>query len=158
VPDKEFWSHFPSGKIPSVVQSQINVESFKKEIECSSNLLTLAELSRAKKCISYLTLGAPAFQKSPLGPCSVKNSKDAIKFGEQVTDSIALWIKKGFVAGPFESPPFENFRSNSILAIPQSDKVRICINPLTHGLFEVRYLTACGLNCPQICGQNCPQP
>jgi hypothetical protein len=21
-------------------------------------------------------------------------------------------------------------------------------NPLTHGLFEVRYLTACGLNCP----------
>ncbi len=25
-------------------------------------------------------------------------------------------------------------------------------NPLTHGLFEVRYLTACGLNRPQICG------
>ncbi len=31
-------------------------------------------------------------------------------------------------------------------------------NPLTHGLFEVRYLTACGLNCPQICGRICPQP
>ncbi len=26
------------------------------------------------------------------------------------------------------------------------------LNPLTHGLFEVRYLTACGLNRPQICG------
>jgi hypothetical protein len=26
-------------------------------------------------------------------------------------------------------------------------------NPLTHGLFEVRYLTACGLNRPQICGR-----
>jgi hypothetical protein len=32
------------------------------------------------------------------------------------------------VAGPFESPPLENFRSNSILAISQPDKVRICIN------------------------------
>ncbi len=30
-------------------------------------------------------------------------------------------------------------------------------NPLTHGLFEVRYLMACGLNCPQICGQIWPQ-
>ncbi len=85
-------------------------------------------MSRAKKCISYLSSGAPAFQKSALGPCSVKNSKDAFEFGIQVTDSIASWIKKCFVAGPFESPPFENFRSNSILAIPQSDKVRICIN------------------------------
>jgi hypothetical protein len=128
VPDKEFWSSFPSRQVPTEVQSQICVESFKKEIDCSSEQLTFAELSRAKKCISYLTSGAPAFQKSPLGPCSVKNSKDAYKFGEQVTDSIASWIKKGFVAGPFESPPFENFRSNSILAIPQSDKVRICIN------------------------------
>ncbi len=45
-----------------------------------------------------------------------------------MTDSIASWIVKGFVAGPFFSPPLENFRSNSILAIPQPDKVRICIN------------------------------
>jgi hypothetical protein len=31
-------------------------------------------------------------------------------------------------------------------------------NPLTHGLFEVRYLTACGMNRPQICGRISPQP
>jgi hypothetical protein len=31
-------------------------------------------------------------------------------------------------------------------------------NPLTHGLFEVHYLTACGLNRPQICGRISPQP
>ncbi len=43
-------------------------------------------------------------------------------------------------------------------------KEKIChqpylfINPFTHGLFEVHYLTACGLNCPQICGRICPQP
>jgi hypothetical protein len=77
----------------------------------------------------------PFFQSSflllcinDLGPCSVKNFKDALKYGQEITDSIASWIKKGFVAGPFESPPLENFRSNSILAISQPDKVRICIN------------------------------
>jgi hypothetical protein len=32
------------------------------------------------------------------------------------------------------------------------------VNPLTHGLFEVRYLTACGLNWPQISGQIFPLP
>ncbi len=32
------------------------------------------------------------------------------------------------MAGPFDSPPLSNFRANSILAIPQPDKVRICIN------------------------------
>jgi hypothetical protein len=58
----------------------------------------------------------------------VKNSRAAITHGAQVTDSIACWIKKGFVAGPFKSPPFSNFRLNSILAVEQPDKVRICIN------------------------------
>jgi hypothetical protein len=63
-----------------------------------------------------------------MGPCSVPNSKNAIKFGSEVTDSIASWITKGFVAGPFKSPPTKNFRSNSILAVAQPDKVRICLN------------------------------
>jgi hypothetical protein len=40
----------------------------------------------------------------------------------------------------------------------QHKEWKIVYNPLTHGLFEVRYLTACGLNCPQICGRICPWP
>jgi hypothetical protein len=87
-----------------------------------------SEKQRATKCIDYLTNGAPAFQKTSLGPCAVKNSKAAFIHGSEVTDSIATWIKKGFVAGPFFSPPVPNLRANSILAIPQTDKVRICIN------------------------------
>jgi hypothetical protein len=66
--------------------------------------------------------------KKDLGPCFVKNSKAAITHGAAVTDAIASWIQKGFVAGPFCAPPTEKFRANSILAIPQPDKVRICIN------------------------------
>jgi hypothetical protein len=110
------------------VISLINVEKLKEIIQSSSKNLLVSEKQRAAKCIDYLTNGAPAFQKTSLGPCVVKNSKAAFAHGSEVTDSIATWIKKGFVAGPFFSPPVPNLRANSILAIPQTDKVRICIN------------------------------
>jgi hypothetical protein len=128
VPEKSFWLHFPSRKLLDKIYSSVDVATLKKEVECLENALTESEISRAMKCISYLTSGAPAFQKTTLGPCWVKNSKAALDFGQDVTGSIASWIKKGFVAGPFDSPPLPNFRANSILGIPQPDKVQICIN------------------------------
>ncbi len=57
----------------------------------------------------------------------VKNSKAAYVHGVEVTDSIASWLK-GILGGLFFAPPLANFRSNSILAIHQANKVRICIN------------------------------
>ncbi len=99
-----------------------------KNLQACSHLLRASEIIRAKKCIDYLTNGAPLHLSKNMGPCSVPNSKNAIKFGPEVTDSIASWISKGFVAGPFKSPPTKNFRSNSILAVAQPDKVRICLN------------------------------
>jgi hypothetical protein len=69
-------------------------------------------------------LWSPSFPKiQPRPLLSKKNSKAAFNLGQDVTDSIASWIKKGFVAGPFDSPPLPNFRANSILAIPQPNKV-----------------------------------
>jgi hypothetical protein len=87
-----------------------------------------SEQKRAEKCINYLVMGGPVFQITPLGSCHVKNSKAAIQHGEEVTDTIAAWITKKFAAGPFDTPPLPNFRENSILAIPQTNKTRICIN------------------------------
>jgi hypothetical protein len=52
----------------------------------------------------------------------VKNSKGALIHGEEVTDTIASWITKKFMAGPFYTPPLPDFRANSILAIPQQNK------------------------------------
>jgi len=46
----------------------------------------------------------------------------------QFTDVLAHWVKCGFVAGPFVLPPYENFRSNQMLAIDQHSKVRIVMN------------------------------
>ncbi len=125
---KEFWANFPSNPIPRKPETRIDVEALKKIIESCSPSLLKSEQKRARKCIEYLETGGPAFQKGPLGSCHVKNSKAATQHGEEVTDTIAAWITKKFVAGPFDTPPLPNFRANSILAIPQTNKTRICIN------------------------------
>jgi hypothetical protein len=58
----------------------------------------------------------------------VKNSKQALEYGAAVTDTISTWITKKFVAGPFDTPPLHHCRVNSILAVPQPSKARVCIN------------------------------
>jgi hypothetical protein len=118
-----FWEKFPSNPIPATPDIRINIPALKSIFkECKAYLLK-SERARAKKCIDYLENGGPAFQISPLGSCHVKNSKAALQHGEEVTDTIASWIKKKFVAGPFDTPPLPNFRANSILAIPQTKKL-----------------------------------
>jgi hypothetical protein len=49
-------------------------------------------------------------------------------YGEWVTDTIASWIKSGFVAGPFSSPPYPNLRTNALHAVEQHDKIRPVLN------------------------------
>jgi hypothetical protein len=80
------------------------------------------------RSLDYLEIGGPALQKGPIGPCIVKNSKKSLELGVSVTDTIASWISKKFVAGPFTNPPLPKLRVNSILAVPQPTKTRICIN------------------------------
>jgi hypothetical protein len=81
------------------------VKKLKELVKESEHLLLKSEISRARKCIEFLTLGAPAFQNSPLPGCSVKNSKKAIIYCANVTDIVASLVEKKFVAGPFSSPP-----------------------------------------------------
>jgi hypothetical protein len=113
-PNENFWGSFPSRDLPTAVVARANPQALSKNLQTCSHLLRASEIIRAKKCIDYLINGAPLHLSKNMGPCSVPNSKNAIKFGSEVTDSIASWISKGFVAGPFKSPPTKNFRSNSI--------------------------------------------
>jgi hypothetical protein len=48
--------------------------------------------------------------------------------GPLITDTIASWIDEKFVAGPFSTPPFSNFRQNAIIAVEQTDKIRPVLN------------------------------
>jgi hypothetical protein len=127
-PNENFWANFPTRDLPTSVAARANPLALANNLQACHHLLRTSEIIRAHKCIDYLTNGAPLHLSKNMGPCSVPNSKNAIKFGSEVTDSIASWITKSFVAGPFKSPPTKNFRSNSILAVAQPDKVRICLN------------------------------
>ena len=61
-------------------------------------------------------------------PIHCPNNQSAYIHGALITDTIADWVHSSFVAGPFLSPPFENFRANPILAIEQTDKVKPVLN------------------------------
>jgi len=45
-----------------------------------------------------------------------------------ITDTVASWIKKGFVSGPFKSPPLPHLRVNALMAVDQKDKIRPVVN------------------------------
>jgi hypothetical protein len=124
----EFWSKFPFNNLPSKPETKIRTDVLKSKIEEVKHKLLRSEIRRAEKCIQYLESGGPAFQKGPIGPCWVKNSKQSLELGQAVSDTIASWVTKQYVAGPFTYPPLPNIRVNSILAVPQPDKTRICIN------------------------------
>jgi len=58
----------------------------------------------------------------------VKNTPSTAENGREVADTIATWLKKGFVSGPFLEPPLNNFRVNCLMAVNQGSKVRPILN------------------------------
>jgi len=126
--EEKFWVNFPSNPIPKKPVTIVDVDLLESFVSEKKHLLLNSAWSRAHKAIKYLRHGGPSFQNFALPSCTVKNSRAAIVNGKYITDNLASWIKKDFVSGPFSSPPLKNFRSNSILAVPQPGKVRICMN------------------------------
>jgi len=105
-PSEKFWQNFPYRGLPEAVSTSIDVEKLKILVKENEEKLTQCQLNRAKRAIENLEFGAGSFQKEPALPgCFVKNAESAFEYGDTITDSVALWIKKDFVAGPFDSPP-----------------------------------------------------
>lgn len=127
-PANNFWRHFPRRNLPEAINPKINVIALKSLLNNFKHLLTSSQIFRAEKVIENLSLGAPSYQQKQLPSCFVKNSSIAFQYGKEVTDSIAHWINQGFACGPFDSPPCDKFRVNSILAVPQDGKVRAVLN------------------------------
>ena len=46
----------------------------------------------------------------------------------ELTDTIAWWIRQGYVSGPFAAPPLPDFRTNAMMAVAQKNKIRIIMN------------------------------
>ena len=107
-----FWRKFPKRSLPTSANTKVNILKLRKMVLKASNRMSRTELKRAKKVISDLRQGANAYQRQELPPISTSNAKSAVEHGALLTDTIATWVKKGFVAGPFDTPPVPGFREN----------------------------------------------
>jgi hypothetical protein len=111
--------------LPTVPETKIDVEKLESKVESHREKFIPSQFERARKAVNFLRFGAPAFQKSFLSGCYVKNSSITHKYSAVVTDNIATWMAKGLAAGPFNALPCNDFRVNSLLA---ADKVRLVLN------------------------------
>jgi hypothetical protein len=128
-PGQAFWESFPKNH-DLTVKSSVNIDQIESEIKNAQGYMTCSEKRRAQRALLYLKKGAPSYQKEPLEACSVENSLSCYIHGVHITDTIADWIKKDFVAGPYPEIPLLGFRSNSLLAVVQPGKIRPVLNIL----------------------------
>ena len=126
--DSSFWEKFPKRALPKRVETKVNVLALKKKIFAAKQKMARTELNRAKRVLKNLQFGASAFQRGPLPPLIGKNAKSTATHGRFLTDTIATWVKKGFVAGPFEFPPMAGFRANPLGVVVRNGKVRPILN------------------------------
>jgi len=123
----EFWSVFPKN-YNSKLQKTVKIKLLKKLIQKCWFSWTFSERRTAKKTLLRLQGKDPIQLKKKLSSVKVKNAPSAIVKGPFITDAVASWIKKGYVVGPFEKPPFEHFRANPLMAAVQKTKVRPILN------------------------------
>ena len=114
--------------MPTAACSRVDIEALKKRVEDVRDKMTSSEVRRADKVIRDLENGAGAYQMSELPPLSSYNARSAYENGALLTDTIATWVKKGFVAGPFDVPPMAGFRANPLAAVVRNGKVRPILN------------------------------
>ena len=127
-PGKDFWKQFPVRNVPKTAETKINVSKLEKLLKERREFLTNAQYKRGMKVVQYLTDGAPSFQKNYLPPIMCRNNESSYENGPMLTDAIADWSVEGFVAGPFDSPPVKDFRSNPLKVVVQHGKARPILN------------------------------
>ena len=127
-PDEKFWEFFPRKALPVSAEKMIDIDALERRIGEARCKMTASEYRRATKTVKDLRFGAGAYQKSELPPIRTVNAKSAYDNGELLTDTIATWVKKGFVVGPFEVPPTAGFRANPLAVVVRNGKIRPILN------------------------------
>lgn len=127
-PTAQFWSVFPERSLPQLPVSTINHKTFFTTLEPLFPHMDPSQIGRALRTLHELEFGSTAPLLHDLPAIRVQNSRSAVLHGEEFTDTLASWVRKGFVAGPFPSPPTPGFRSNAMLAVEQKGKIRIVMD------------------------------
>ncbi len=127
-PPHSFWSLFPSRSLPHDISTPINQSLLASLVHAAFPFWSFQQRSLGQFALHSICHGAQPRRAKPLPGLFTPNTPSAFLYGAQITDTIASWITKGFVAGPILSPPLPAFRVNPLLAIPQHDKVRLVLN------------------------------
>ncbi len=127
-PPATFWSDFPSRPFPLNPGTQVNIDGLKQEVDSVSGSWLDSQNRRASVLFFELENGAKLPFSTTLPALTVPNTASVNQFGNEFTDTLAHWINKGFVSGPFPSLPTVPYRSNSMMAVEQKQKVRIVMN------------------------------
>ena len=128
IPGESFWSSFPRRELPVKVETRVNILALKRRIWKSKDKMMKSELVRAKKILKHLQFGAESLQIAELPPVTCKNGKSTVMHGKYLTDTIGSWVKKGYVAGPFDTPPVPGFRANPLGVVVRNGKIRPILN------------------------------
>ena len=104
-PDQRFWDTFPKRDLPDKAETKVNIVTLKRKVMAAKGKMSKTEFYRAKRTIRNLQEGASAFQKISLPPVNTVNAESTAIYRKYLTDTIATWVRKGFVAGPFKTPP-----------------------------------------------------
>jgi hypothetical protein len=121
---ESFWQKFSKADIPKEVTTKVDTGALETKVEESKDKMLPHQFAWAKRALDFLKHEAPAYQKTVLPACSVMNTPSTSQYGLEVADTIATWVKKGFVSEPFREPPLPKFRVNCLMAVNQGTKVR----------------------------------
>ena len=127
-PPPNFWKTFPKHKNLTDISTPVNVKKLKKLVEQCKDKWSIHEQKIAEKTLKNLSQGTTSKFREKPNKIDSKNSQSAIFYGELITDSIAYWLKKKFIAGPFSTPPFENTCCSPLMANKQKNKIRPILN------------------------------
>lgn len=127
-PPENFWKTFPARSLPVSPSTPMLPAVLETLLSDLAPLLTTTQRERGSKVLEELTHGVKVPFTCILPPLRSTNSASTITHGDEFTDTLAYWIQQGFVAGPFQAPPMDNFRTNAMIAIEQKSKIRIVMN------------------------------
>jgi hypothetical protein len=119
---------FPKNRAKSGWKKQLRIRKLENFAEVCRPNWDRHQRKKALKIVSILKNGAKTQLTKSLPEITCRNAKSAIEHGEMMTDTIASWVKKGVVAGPFRAKPLKKFRVNPLMAVAQKDKVRPILN------------------------------
>ena len=128
-PPLSFWNNFPTNPEKSTPSTKVNVVEFSNFISHCEKKWSARQKTIAYRSLKTLKFGNKTiFKKGKIPSFHSPNANSAFKHGKCITDTVASWIKKEYVIGPFQNPPFKNLNYSPLMAAVQKTKVRPILN------------------------------